>query len=218
MKEYASGFISAICLAISSLLFIAANKSSLGDITVSSIKVVNKLEPGSITTYDMNGKITSYIGSQSNNGGDLIIYKEDGKEINIADALDDIIKKNKEFIHRLREHELRLISRENDIYEAKELIQENNDLIYRNFDILSADIDERIELFRKGFEDRESLFKKRGEKINFLKNHITDNTKMIVDNAQEVNYAFSSIIKNSKEISRVRESLTKRILSLYGPY
>ena len=55
------------------------------------------------------------------------------------------------------------------MYEAQELISENNDLIYSSYDELSAEIDQRIELFRKKLEEREEIIKITVEKQTTIK-------------------------------------------------
>ena len=40
MNQYFHGFITAICLSVSFVMFTASQKSNLGDITVNSIRVV----------------------------------------------------------------------------------------------------------------------------------------------------------------------------------
>ena len=62
MKQYFSGFISAICLSISFVMFTASQTNNLGDIVVNSIRVVDNENGGFITTYDQEGKITTYTG------------------------------------------------------------------------------------------------------------------------------------------------------------
>ena len=49
MKQYFSGFISAICLSISFVMFTASQTNTLGDIVVNSIRVVDNENGGFIT-------------------------------------------------------------------------------------------------------------------------------------------------------------------------
>jgi hypothetical protein len=61
MKQYFTGFFTALCLALSFFLFTGANKTNLGDITVNSIKVVDDGSGGYIITYNSDGERTSII-------------------------------------------------------------------------------------------------------------------------------------------------------------
>ena len=74
----------------------------------------------------------------------------------------------------MRENEIRTISRENDIYEAQELISENNDLIYSSYDELSAEIDEELNYFRKKLEERENMIRTAIDKLSEFEDDITD--------------------------------------------
>ena len=62
MKQYISGFITAVCLSFSFLMFTASQTQNLGDITVNSIRVVDNDNGGFISIYDEEGRITSFIG------------------------------------------------------------------------------------------------------------------------------------------------------------
>ena len=124
----------------------------------------------------------------------------------------------KELLNRIRENEIRTISRENDIHEAQELISENNDLIYSSYDELSAEIDERIELFRKKLEDRENIISKTVEQLLEFEDDVSDNKQMIVENTQEIHQAFEAIMENTELLRHTKETLTKRLMELYGPY
>jgi len=127
-------------------------------------------------------------------------------------------KQNEEILNRLRENEIRTISRENDIYEAQELISENNDLIYSSYDELSAEIDQRIELFRKKLEEREDIIRNTVQQLSNFEDDVTDNKQMIVENTQEIHQAFEAIMENTETLRHTKETLTKRLMELYGPY
>ena len=218
MKQYFSGFITAICLSISFIMFTASQTKNLGDITVNSIRVVDNENGGFITTYNEEGKITAYIGSIDDGGGKVAAYNKNNVQLSIQSLADSYTKQNKELLNRIRENEIRTISRENDIYEVQELISENNDLIYSSYDELSAEIDERIELFRKKLEDRENIISKTVEQLSEFEDDISDNKQMIVENTQEIHQAFEAIMENTELLRHTKETLTKRLMELYGPY
>ena len=218
MKQYFSGFITALCLSISFIMFTASQSKNLGDITVNSIRVVNNDNGGFITTYDEEGKITTFIGSVDGGGGKVAAYNKNNVQFSVQRVSDIYTKQNKELSNRIRENEIRTISRENDIYEAQERISENNDLIYSSYDELSAEIDQRIELFRKKLEDREDIIKKTIEQLSEFEDDIIDNKQMIVENTQEIHQAFEAIMENTEVLRHTKETLTKRLMELYGPY
>ena len=137
MKQYFSGFFTAICLSVSFVMFTASNNDNLGDITVNSIKVVDNQNGGFITTYNNQGEITTYIGSVEGGSGKVASYDRNNVQYSIQSVADKDRKQNEELTNRIRENEIRTISRENDMYEAQELISENNDLIYSSYDELS---------------------------------------------------------------------------------
>ena len=218
MKQYFTGFFTALCLALSFFVFSGANKTNLGDITVNSIKVVDDGSGGYIITYNSDGERTSFLGTSEGGLGKVATYNLIGSEINLDELADEMNKKFKEFTHRLRENELRIIRWENDMYEAKELIMENNGLIYKTYDELAAEIDERIEVFRRILSDKDAILMKRGDQLAEFQDDIADTKQMTVENINEIHHAFNAIIDNTKLINSVKESLTKRILELYGPY
>ena len=218
MKQYFSGFITALCLSISFIMFTASQSKNLGDITVNSIRVVNNDNGGFITTYDEKGKITTFIGGVDGGGGKVAAYNKNNVQFSVQRVSDIYTKQNKELSNRIRENEIRTISRENDIYEAQDLISENNDLIYSSYDELSAEIDQRIELFRKKLEDREDIIKKTIEQLSEFEDDIIDNKQMIVENTQEIHQAFEAIMENTEVLRHTKETLTKRLMELYGPY
>ena len=218
MKQYFSGFFTAICLSVSFVMFTASNNDNLGDITVNSIKVVDNQSGGFITTYNDQGEITTYIGSVEGGSGKVASYDKNNVQYSIQSVSDKDRKQNEELLNRVRENEIRTISRENDMYEAQELISENNDLIYSSYDELSAEIDQRIELFRKKLEEREEIIKITVEKLAEYEDDVIDNKQMIVENTQEIHQAFEAIMENTETVRHTKETLTKRLLELYGPY
>ena len=218
MKKYFSGFFTAICLSVSFIMFTASKNENLGNITVNSIRVVDNQNGGFITTYNANGEITASSGSIEGGSGKVASYDKNNVQYSIQSVADKDRKQNEELLNRVRENEIRTISRENDIYEAQELISENNDLIYSSYDELSAEIDQRIELFRKKLEEREKIINKTIEKLAEYEDDVTDNKLMIVENTQEIHQAFEAIMENTETVRHTKETLTKRLLDLYGPY
>ncbi len=218
MNQYFNGFFTAICLSISFVMFTASKSSDLGDITVNSIRVVDNQNGGFITTYNRLGELTSFIGVIEDGSGKIASYDKNKVQYSIRSVADKDRKQNEELLNRLRENEIRTISRENDIYEAQELISENNDLIFSNYDELSAEIDIRIELFRKKLEEREDLIEDAIDQLTKFEDDIKDNKSMIVENPQEIHQAFEAIMENTEFSRHTKETLTKRIMELYGPY
>ena len=218
MNQYFYGFFTAICLSISFVMFTASKSSDLGDITVNSIRVVDNKNGGFITTYNRLGELTTFIGGIEDGSGKIASYDNNKVQYSIRSVADKDRKQNEELLNRLRENEIRTISRENDIYEAQELISENNDLIFSNYDELAAEIDIRIELFRKKLKEREDLIENAIDQLTKFEDDINDNKSMIVENTQEIHQAFEAIMENTEFSRHTRETLTKRIMELYGPY
>ena len=218
MNQYFYGFFTAICLSISFVMFTASKSSDLGDITVNSIRVVDNQNGGFITTYNRLGELTTFIGGIEDGSGKIASYDKKKVQYSIRGITDKDRKQNEELLNRLRENEIRTISRENDIYEAQELISENNDLIFSNYDELSAEIDIRIELFRKKLDERENLIENAIDQLTKFEDDIKDNKSMIVENTQEIHQAFEAIMENTEFSKQTKETLTKRIMELYGPY
>ena len=218
MNQYFNGFFTAICLSISFVMFTASKSSDFGDITVNSIRVVDNQNGGFITTYNRLGELTTFIGGIEDGSGKIASYDRNKVQYSIRSIADKDRKQNEELLNRLRENEIRTISRENDIYEAQELISENNDLIFSNYDELSAEIDIRIELFRKKLVERESLIENAIDQLTKFEDDIKDNKSMIVENTQEIHQAFEAIMENTEFSRHTKETLTKRIMELYGPY
>ena len=199
-------------------MFTASKSNNLGDITVNSIKVVDNQNGGYITTYNRFGEITAFVGSVEDGSGKVASYDKNKVQYSIKSVADKQRKQNEELLNRVRENEIRTISRENDVYEAKELITENNDLIYSHYDELSAEIDIRIELFRKKLQEREDLIEEAIKQLSNFNDDIRDNKSMIVENTQEIHQAFEAIMENTESFRHTKETLTKRIMELYGPY
>jgi len=88
MKQYISGFITAVCLSFSFLMFTASQTQNLGDITVNSIRVVDNDNGGFITTYDEEGRITSFIGSVDGGGGKVAAYDKNNVQYSIQNIAD----------------------------------------------------------------------------------------------------------------------------------
>ena len=218
MNQYFYGFFTALCLSISLVMFTASKSSDLGDITVNSIRVVDNQNGGFITTYNRLGELTTFIGGIEDGSGKIASYDKNKVQYSIRSVEDKNRKQNEELLNRLRENEIRTISRENDIYEARELITENNDLIFSNYDELSAEIDIRIELFRKKLQEREDLIENAIDQLIKFEDDIKDNKSMIVENTQEIHQAFEAIMENTEFSRHTKETLTKRIMELYGPY
>ena len=83
---------------------------------------------------------------------------------------------------------------------------------------MSAEIDIRIELFRKKLQEREDLIENAIDQLTKFEDDIKDNKSMIVENTQEIHQAFEAIMENTEFSRHTKETLTKRIMELYGPY
>ena len=95
MKQYFTGFFTAVCLTASVFMFIGAKSKNLGDIEVNSIKVVDKndritvhlgnniIGGGWLGTYNAYGKKTSYLGTGVGGTGILVTYNADGIETSV---------------------------------------------------------------------------------------------------------------------------------------
>ena len=55
-------------------------------------------------------------------------------------------------------------------------------------------------------------------KVVIMVSFIKDNKSMIVENTQEIHQAFEAIMENTEFSRHTKETLTKRIMELYGPY
>ena len=83
---------------------------------------------------------------------------------------------------------------------------------------MSAEIDIRIELFRKKLQEREDLIENAIDQLTKFEDDIKDTKSMIVENTQEIHQAFEAIMENTEFSRHTKETLTKRIMELYGPY
>ena len=157
---------------------------------------------GFIATYNRLGELTTFIGGIEDGSGKIASYDKNKVQYSIRSVADKDRKQNEELLNRLRENEIRTISRENDIYEAQELISENNDLIFSNYDELSAEIDIRIELFRKKLEEREDLIE------NAIDQYLKDDFEYFVYSTADIlvpKTIFQSIekIKKKKKLRKI---------------
>ena len=92
MKQYFTGFFTAVCLTASVFIFMGSQNKNLGDIEVNSISVrtADGKEPiyigygregdGYIQTFNADGKQTANLGTSKEGGGHLKTYNADGKE------------------------------------------------------------------------------------------------------------------------------------------
>ena len=86
LKQYFTGFFTALCLSASFVLFVGSHKKSLGSVVVDSIIV--KGDDGSMTTiigsgmitYNTNGKQSCYVGTADQGGGVIRTSNINGKE------------------------------------------------------------------------------------------------------------------------------------------
>ena len=56
------------------------------------------------------------------------------------------------------------------------------------------------------------------DQLTKFEDDIKDNKSMIVENTQEIHQAFEAIMENTEFSRHSKETLTKRIMELYGPY
>ena len=56
------------------------------------------------------------------------------------------------------------------------------------------------------------------EQLLEFEDDISDNKQMIVENTQEIHQAFEAIMENTELLRHTKETLTKRLMELYGPY
>ena len=82
MKEYFTGFFTAVCITSSLFILTGSKNKNLGDITVSSITVVpGKYGGGFIKTFNEKGMETSYLGTAEDGVGVLGLHNAFGKQI-----------------------------------------------------------------------------------------------------------------------------------------
>ena len=65
---------------------------------------------------------------------------------------------------------------------------------------------------------REDLIEDAIDQLTKFEDDIKDNKSMIVENTQEIHQAFEAIMENTEFSRHTKETLTKRIMELYGPY
>ena len=91
MKQYFTGFFTAVCLTASVFIFMGSQNKNLGDIVVNSISVQNDGKEvvwlgssanggGQLATFNADGKQTSYLGIGEGGGGHLTTFNADGKQ------------------------------------------------------------------------------------------------------------------------------------------
>ena len=81
MKQYFTGFFTAVCLTTSIFLFMGSQDRNLGDIAVNSI-----------TVYDNDGKKSAFLGNDSSLAGDpahLSFYRDNEIRASIGEAGDE---------------------------------------------------------------------------------------------------------------------------------
>ena len=82
MKQYFTGFFTAICLTSSIFIFMGSKNKDLGDIIVTSITVrPGKYGGGFIKTFNENENQTTYIGTGENGVGMIGIHNRNGNQI-----------------------------------------------------------------------------------------------------------------------------------------
>ena len=84
MKQYFTGFFTAVCLTASVFMFMGSQNKNLGDIIVDSITIkgelgVTTIMGGGIIFYSSNGEPKVMLGASESNGF-LLIYNSDSKE------------------------------------------------------------------------------------------------------------------------------------------
>ena len=82
MRQYFTGFFTAVCITSSIFILTGSKNKNLGDITVSSITVVpGKYGGGFIQTFNDNGMETTYIGTAEDGVGIVGVHNSMGKQI-----------------------------------------------------------------------------------------------------------------------------------------
>lgn len=87
MKNYFTGFFTAICLTVSSFILLGARSEFHQDIIANSIIVPNDdgsmtiLDGDGITTYNADGKVVSVLGKQNDDQGHLMLSNMEGNAI-----------------------------------------------------------------------------------------------------------------------------------------
>ena len=85
MKQYFTGFFTAVCLTASVFIFMGSQNKNLGDIVVNSISIKGEngetnIYDGYIQTNNADGKLTTYLGTGNNSGGHVQTHNADGKQ------------------------------------------------------------------------------------------------------------------------------------------
>ena len=85
MKQYFTGFFTAVCLTASVFLFMGSQNKNFGDIEVDTITITSELGTtyligGGITFENKDGKDVINIGISDDDGGFLSTYNADGKK------------------------------------------------------------------------------------------------------------------------------------------
>ena len=81
MKQYFTGFFTAVCLTASVFIFMGTQNKNLGDIVVNSISIKSEngetnIYDGYIQTNNADGKLTAYLGTGEGGAGYLSTYNE----------------------------------------------------------------------------------------------------------------------------------------------
>ena len=85
MKQYFTGFFTAVCLTASLFLFMGSQNKNLGAIEVESIVIKDEtgatlIIPGAIQTRNTDGKETCFLGTGHAGDGIIKTFNNDGKE------------------------------------------------------------------------------------------------------------------------------------------
>ena len=82
MKQYFTGFFTALCLTSSLFIFMGSKNRNLGDITVSSISIYpGNRGGGYIKTYNDQGDQTAYFGTGENGVGLIGVHNSEGSQV-----------------------------------------------------------------------------------------------------------------------------------------
>ena len=82
MRQYFTGFFTAVCLTSSIFIFMGSKNKNLGDITVSSISIYpGKYGGGYVKTYNEDGKQTSYLGTGEGGVGLFGVHNAMGSQV-----------------------------------------------------------------------------------------------------------------------------------------
>ena len=79
MKQYFTGFFTAVCLTASVFIFMGTQNKNLGDIVVNSISIKSEngetnIYDGYIQTNNADGKLTAYLGTGESGSGFLATH------------------------------------------------------------------------------------------------------------------------------------------------